>query len=138
MERTGLGYEPHGTVFAGGSRPNGDGPSWGGADLMSSDSVMSSTVYVRRAPHEPQSGGSADDETNQEWSGGAMTYLLTRHRLTRHRLRHRRTRTAATLLTGASLALGVAALRPALASAASGPASARVAAAPACAPPQPG
>jgi hypothetical protein len=54
-----------------------------------------------------------------------------RHRLTRHRLRRRRTRTAATLLTGASLAFGAAALRPALATANTAPLAS-------CAPTQPG
>jgi hypothetical protein len=54
-----------------------------------------------------------------------------RVRLTRHRLRRRRSRTAATLITGVSLAFGVAALRPAFATANTEPATT-------CAPIQPG
>jgi hypothetical protein len=82
-----------------------------------------STAYYRREV--PDGNG-----VPEAWAGGWETEAV-RPRLTRHRLRRRRTRTAATLLTGASLALGLAALRPAFATA---DATAR----PVCAPTQPG
>lgn len=61
--------------------------------------------------------GSAFDHGNAERHATASHPQDIRPLITRHRLRKQRRRKAATLLTGASIALGVAALRPPSASA---------------------